>query len=402
MMEKDIFKHLNNVQLDELIFDYYNSKDSIKKIMEKYRVEGIRSSDLYKYFPPEESEIEFCEYCNVNLEKKRLSRSNSQWSFKVRDNIFQCPNCGHSLSETCMCNRCKEKRRVIEEEKAEKKRTFLNKHLNKDDNDICYSELSFKQKVYLGAFLRCGISHDYNSISPIRHFDERLTPSSETSKMIFEELYFSGVIKIDPLKATLSMFTVDYENDSFTFLYEEVPTYLNINDKIERNDTIKRLLNHPGLIENDHDSDSAVELWKEIIYWECLELYKFRLEAYGFEYRIGKKTEDFFRTLINEMPISQIYSIIWNGAKNSAAYYQEGRVNRRQAANSTLTRMRGTRDRIMAGHWDVNNYNRPKDCPQSSISAYFFDTVIRLSYKAWEEIPSSMLINSVSEEGKRK
>jgi len=379
-MDRNVLEHLSEEEIKELMELYYFSKMTVKEVMEKFNIVGITSGQLFKFFPDIVSKDQICEYCGVPLRKERLSKS----AFDFQSRGYECPECLHSENEPCRCSKCEEKRRIIKEAALEKKREFVLKFLDVE-NPIDYSELTIKQKVYLGTFLRAGITQDYEKIVPINKFEEKISPFPEMDKEIFEELYDNKIIKIH-LSAPINDFHENYEENILDFDYRKVPTYLNVSTKSERDVIIKELLNTSWNIEKENYI-YIYDLWKKIIYFECLEIYKFRMENYNFEFKIGNKTEDFFESLIDQLPISQIYSVIWNGSKNSAAYFQEGRVSRRQASNSTLSRMRRTIDRIESGQWQVNDYNRPKECPQSSLSKYFFDSVIQICDKAWYTSP---------------
>ena len=262
---------------------------------------------------------------------------------------------------------------------------------NQSDGSVDIDDLTLTQKIYLGAILRAGVKEDFELIQPIKTFKQILAPSSEFEETIFDELYFNRITTIHP-SASMDDFQTDYSKDTFSFTWRNIPLHINIEGDEGKENIIKQLLNPP--LYEDAFTEESLEIWNSIIYWECVDLFKYRMETYGFSYKVGKDTKGFFESTIKKLPVSKIYSIIWNAAKNSAAYYQEGNVSRQQAANSTLSRMRNSLDKVLSGQWSQNDYNRPKDCPQSIISEYYFNSILKICDQGWYRKPA--LINNDS------
>jgi hypothetical protein len=387
-MKKSKLSHLKSEKLEELIDCYYNSDFTVKELIELFDLKDIKPTELYKHFPPVISDELKCRFCGVFLVQDRQSKSAYSW----RRNDFYCPECGHIESKHCSCENCIDEAKNAEKAEIERKRQFLLKHINQDDNGpVDIDELSFTQKVYLGAMLRAGVKQDFELIEPINTFRQNLAPSHEYEEAIFDELYFNQIITIHP-SASLNEFTTDYNKDTFTFKWRNIPLNINIQSDSGKDTIINELLNPPHY--REAFSEESLEVWKQIIYWECIDLFRYRMEAYGFEYKIGKDTKGFFESTLEQLPISQIYSIIWNGAKNSAAYYQEGKVPKQQAANSTLSRMRNSLDKILSGQWNQYDYSRPKEVPQSVISEYYFNSITKICDQGWFQTPALMDFDS--------
>lgn len=376
--------HLTPEKLEELIECYYNSSFTVKALIELFDLKDIKPTELYKHFPPVISDELTCKFCSVFLVQDRLSKSSYSW----RRNEFYCPDCGHIESKHCSCENCVDEAKNAEKAERERKRQFLLKHINREDSGpVDIDQLSFTQKIYLGAMLRAGVRQDFELIEPINTFRQDLAPSHEYEEAIFDELYFNQIITIH-LSASLDEFTTDYNKDTFTFKWRNIPLNINVQSDKGKDVIINELLNPP--LYREAFSEESLKVWKQIIYWECINLFRYRMEAYGFEYKIGKDTKGFFESTLEQLPISQIYSIIWNGAKNSAAYYQEGKVSKQQAANSTLSRMRNSLDKILSGQWNQYDYSRPKEVPQSVVSEYYFNSVTKICDQGWFRTPALM------------
>lgn len=241
------------------------------------------------------------------------------------------------------------------------------------------NEISLREKVFLGCFLRGLIKDDFSAICPIRDFKGKLFPSDDYLYEGFKELFDNHIIEIHNI-SNMSYYLYDHKND-----WRRIFTKINVASEADLNTTLTGFL-YPGKWDDIY-TEEAKTLWKEISYHESIELFKSRMEAYGFSYVLGKTTKAFFEDLVNHFSLSHIYYIIWAGAKNAAAYCQEGKVSKKQAANSVLLRMRNAADKIFSGQWSCSDFSRPKECPQSLLSEYFFNSVLKICDQGWTSIP---------------
>jgi hypothetical protein len=74
--------------------------------------------------------------------------------------------------------------------------------------------------------------------------------------------------------------------------------------------------------------------------------------------------------------LGQVFNFIYRAAKDSAAYYQRGGVNKMQAANSTIGRISTSADRARANGWDIKSFGMPWNLPFSAIAETFFSKVM--------------------------
>ena len=51
----------------------------------------------------------------------------------------------------------------------------------------------------------------------------------------------------------------------------------------------------------------------------------------------------------------------------------------------------GQGERAIANNWNLTNYSRVKDLPQSQISKIFFDSILQISYLGFSEKPTLSL-----------
>ncbi len=372
--------NLTETEIKEIMVLYYDKSAKIKEIQEKYNIKGVKLSELRYLFPTEEVDI-YCKYCNLKLVKNKPQREKYIYSKEDEYCIF----CGHENSISCRCDNCEKERLIMHERELKFKREFLQKWINLENyKPIDYSNLLIKDKLYLGTLLRACINETFEVLNPISEYSGKLVPASIDLESIIEYLHNKEIIKIHP-SSNLKYFLIDYKTNSFTYDWKNIKYFVNINSKEGKEKKISELLN-PGYWD-ELNSDEFLNIWKEILYWECIELFDFRMSVYNFNYNIGKETKALFEDLITKLSISQIYSIIWNGVKNAAAYSQEKNVLKKQAANSVVLRMRTAADKILSGQWQGFLYVRPKECEQSLLSEYFFNSILKICDKGWTTIP---------------
>ena len=177
----DRLAHLSKVQIEELIERYYN-KEKVKTLIEEYEIDA-KPSQLIKLFPPKVSD-EICPYCDINLVIKRNSRD-YYWG----DKTPKCPECGHENSGFCWCSNCREREQLRAQNERQEKQALLDSILYiEEENKVDFDDLSFEEKIYLGAFLREGISEDFNYIRPIESFINPLAPTHDYTSEILDIL----------------------------------------------------------------------------------------------------------------------------------------------------------------------------------------------------------------------
>lgn len=107
---------LNKEQLNIFIHDYYNSEDSIKKILQKYNINQISTQKIIDILPDIESGS-ICEYCNTKMIYSQKSRTAYKEKFKYSDEI--CSNCNHKIvhsffgRKVCTCDNCLESQKKL-------------------------------------------------------------------------------------------------------------------------------------------------------------------------------------------------------------------------------------------------------------------------------------------------
>ena len=365
--------HLSDEQIDELIERYY-SEETVSKLLEEYGI-NIRPSEFVKILPPIIHEDVICQYCNSPMWSDLPSKTAMSTGYGAKPKKY-CPSCNHQDDTICFCDSCNEQREMQKEQELEEKKELIGKYVNiENDTPVEFESLDYLQKIYLGAFLRAGISEDLSYIIPINEFQSPLTPSIELFDEIFNVLYReSGVIQIHP-KSPISAFDIDDE-ENITFNSSKVYWHLNITSSDDMSVTIEKLMNPEKDEFNDHNMN--YEIWNKIALAECIEYLLYSMNSANFSFNPGDKTKQVFSDLLRNFSTAQIYSIIFKQTNNALRFHEEKKVARNHAANSVITGCRTYGETAKIKKWDLPKYYRIAECPQSEISNFFFNRVMQI------------------------
>ena len=208
--------HLTKEQIQELIERYYE-KEKVLDLIAEFKL-NLRPGQLVKHLPPQILEIK-CPYCEINLIKPRISRDAKSWKTIPE----YCPNCGHEEGGFCSCKTCKALEWHQKDKERQDKQDFLDIFLNHEEEEkIELDDLTFVEKVYLGALLREGISEDYNYIKPIESFITPLTPTYEFRAEVLNSLTEIGAIVIHQSTESEFIEITDYDEGSFKYYQYKV------------------------------------------------------------------------------------------------------------------------------------------------------------------------------------
>jgi hypothetical protein len=257
-------------------------------------------------------------------------------------------------------------------------------------NPVATEELSFTNMMYLGAVLRAGVSKDFSCIIPYDNWSCPLTYCYGTDMEILRYLHSQDILTVSTFSDVRSIKSIDIEKEDFSYYMNLVVYDINVDPGEDKSfdDVINQML-EPSF--SKAPTNEVLALWQKIAYTECIQLFEFRMKNFGLPYTVGKETKAFFNSVIPDFSLANIYSFIYQATKTAAAYYQEENVSKWQAANSVLSRMRTTVDRVRSGTYSRWEYNRPKECPQFVLSEYFFNSALQLVDRYWYSTPHNPL-----------
>lgn len=117
-------------------------------------------------------------------------------------------------------------------------------------------------------------------------------------------------------------------------------------------------------------------LWGELTLSYVSAYLDMKLREHHLEMKQGDGTQAALIDALATFSVGQVFNFIYRATKDSAAYYQRGGVNKRQAANSTVGRISGAADRARANGWEIKAFGRPWNLPLSAIGETFFSKVM--------------------------
>lgn len=385
-------RHLTILQIESLMNKYYNGVKA-SDIIKEYNIDTT-SSKLYSLFPPIICEDIICPVCNEPMYKERDSKSSYSWNKKKPF----CAICGHTDEIICKCNYCiaeREKVRKLNEERKvrilQEKREKIKKVYDLNIVPVNYSELNFREKVFLGALLRTSLSEDMEVILPLNDAERELAPTIGYIKEILSYLIGRGVISVDSNSSIDAFLDSNEEKDiEFPNVYyiTMVKYRINIVGDEEIKNILSKIINPKSF--SDADKEDALNIWKEIALEECIEYFEYQMKSVRFDFNIGEKTIAIFKDLLENFSVSQIYGIIYKSVANATKYYQESSVSKKQAANSVIGGCQRYAERAMINNWELAKYSRIKELPQSMISEFFFDRVIGVGSLGFNMPPSEL------------
>lgn len=376
-MGKDL-SHLTSEEIETLMRRYYNG-EAVSKLIKEYNV-SVHASELYKLFPPEVYQNYSCEYCGEFLVINRPSKTMKNFPKYERD--LYCPICGHKpFQEQCRCENCLEEEQLLRIEQLEQ----IQEVYSRARTPIDFSSLSFENKVFLGALCRALLRENLYEIAPYSDSEVVLTPTDDLRKKMYSNLIHEQIIAVSP-QSPLEAFATDSGDFPNTFYTYKVTYLLNLVFPSNKQDLFTEILN-PNYYSADC-ADEALTLWKEIAVAECIEYLQYQLDKVNFEFTPGDKTYKTFEIILNDFSVSQVYGIIWRAVADASKLYLQKGISKKHAANSVIGACERYAERAKLNGWDLTQYNRIKDLPQSTLSLFYFNRVLGIGEMGFRVSPT--------------
>ncbi|MDD3597533.1 hypothetical protein [Sulfuricurvum sp.] len=371
-------QHLEIAKILEMLTKYYEGT-VIKTIINDYNL--LCSSQKFTKLLPEcyDPDVQ-CKYCKKPMIVKLASRG-----YKPDGNIrieskWRCEDCNHIVGNfirECKCSNCNN---VIYD--ALNENIALSIENMKSEEDM--EELDFLTRIYISALLRAG-QDEYNQflIHPKFIGLNKLAPSETFMRKIISSLKMDNWIRFSE-QTGLNSFNV--ENGKLDSYYALKSTFeLNLEADEE---AISELLN-PEIIFTENDYFDAMELWKDIAYYECLEYLYFKMEEYRLPDNIGPKTENIIVEGLKYFSVSQMFNHIWAATKDAAAQSVKREITKKHATNMIAGTLQRRIERSVAEKWDIKPYSRDFNLPQSIIADLLYNRILQIGDKGFTAVPGS-------------
>ena len=82
------------------------------------------------------------------------------------------------------------------------------------------------------------------------------------------------------------------------------------------------------------------------------------------------------------------YGIIWRAVADASKLYLEKGISKKHAANSVIGARERYAERAKINGWDLTQYNRIKDLPQSELSLFHFNRVLGIGEMGFRVPPT--------------
>ncbi len=130
-------------------------------------------------------------------------------------------------------------------------------------------------------------------------------------------------------------------------------------------------------------------LWQDIALHECVEFLQHEMKKHHLPFKRGEMTDRVLKDGLTTYSVGQMYNHIYGATQAAAAYSVEkaGEITIFQAANSVVRRIENRIERARVNDYDIKNYRRNFECPQSMISRVLFDTVLGIGDVGFNEKP---------------
>lgn len=392
---------LNKEQLNIFIHDYYNSEDSIKKILQKYNINQISTQKIIDILPNIESGS-ICQYCNTKMIYSQKSRTAYKENFKCSDEI--CSNCNHKIVHSffgrkiCTCDNCLESQEKINIKKNNLKVDLLIKTIKKTEeqaitiDELKYLSLSEKTNLLtLLMYLYDENNHSFKSIDSLDGI--KFAPTTKYGFSIINELLQYPLIKLKNTQNTINGITFN-ENGSYSYT-----PYMN---EYQLNIVNSHLLDFSDIVKNceyiysddiQETKREALDLWKKIGFQELKEYTYYLFEKYNFDTKyIGDAIIEKLELILEDFSISQGYAILYSSVTGAASYKQTG-IAHKHAVNSINTYIANNIAKRKSKEWETKGYKRNFDLPQTAISMIFFNNILKIGDKGFEQVPKISTLN---------
>ncbi|HTO17389.1 MAG TPA: hypothetical protein VLZ83_16610 [Edaphocola sp.] len=111
-------------------------------------------------------------------------------------------------------------------------------------------------------------------------------------------------------------------------------------------------------------------------------------------YRAGEKTVSTLYDLLNEYSVSQIYTVIYRSTSQALRFHIEHGASKTHASNTIIGNAQKFAERANVNQWDVQRYHRLNELPESALSKFFFNRILKIGYAGFDNKPTQFKYES--------
>lgn len=378
--------HLTPEHVDDLV-KRYNEDENLTHLIEAFDIDA-KPPGLVHLLPPVVHEDLPCPYCpGTNLISKQPARA----SVRRRSVSPRCPGCGHRHAEWCPCKPCKAKAKAERRESDKKKRQVIEATYTREHDCPPPEDLTLRDAVFVMAIARHAEAENLSYLKPYDDYADTLAPLPDCQHDIITHLYERGLIAISP------------DSDIHAFEFDETLTAIKRHDPAwvlwaflpgldveEKRGYLNRLRILAGSGDwPDGWSEDVPALWHFIVKNECLENFVYLLAERGCkQHPIDQKTHALFDALLMDFSPSRIFNLCWRGVTKTTDDFARKKIPHYYKKNDMFLRaVQRKADQAKAAGWDLKHFARNYHCPQTDVSATFFNDILKMGDEAFEAVP---------------
>ena len=378
--------HLTPGQVEDLV-KRYNEGEKLTSLTEAFNI-NAKPSGLVHLFPPLVHKDLPCPYCpDTNLISKRPARTPGS----NHDDPPHCPGCGHRHAEWCPCNPCRAKADAERRESDKKKRQVIEATYTREHDIPPQEELTLQDAVFLLAIARHTEAENLSYLKPYHTYTTALAPLPDCQHAIITHLYEWALIAISP-GSDVNAFEFD---EALTDIKRHNPArvlwaFLPGLGAEEKREYLSRLKTLAGSGDwPDGWNRDVPALWHYIVKNECLENFVYLLAERGCKQdSIDQKTRALFDALLMDFSPSRIFNLCWKGVtKTTDDFARKNIPYRNRSKDRFINAIQRKADQAKAAGWRLGHFERNYHCPQTILSATFFNDFLKLGDSAFEIIP---------------
>ena len=366
--------NLSEEQKKKLQFGYELGVN-VKTLIEEFGLEGLPPSQITHLFDNIVTDIK-CEYCETFLEREPPTKTSGE-----KDAM--CQQCGHKVFVNnwshCSCEGCVGKRKQDEENKKKRKERLICDLLDREheNNYYDYEDLTHWEKVLLGALITFAMDEELKYVQPLEDCDRNLLPCPNKSIDILRELYHSRIIILGN-RYRPNGFVIDKDDKVSFYLNKMFFELWTDNDGI-----CSELLNPEPFMTNNQ----MLLIWRDLNKQEGIAHLLSVFRKIGItSFEAGKKTQELFATMAENLSLSQIFRMVNYVTDKTAKDILTGDRYKKHDANATITRLESYYKRAM--HEKYSLYRVKYEENLSMVTTYFYNKALNMGDSAFYSVPN--------------
>lgn len=386
--------NLSKNDLEDLIRRYYaGEKNSV--LIDEFGLD-VKANQIHTLFPLIVRHDLSCPYCHINLVQRPLSKSASH--YENHNNTAFCEHCSHRNNEYCRCDNCEEiLTKQAEELRNQKRDVVRSTHRPIRSNLIDFSTLTLLDALSLASLARVALDEKENKILPLKSHALSFCVRQSTTLLTLERLFEKELIEI-ALESDLKAISLSEENKPVIHL--ELASWefrlgKNSDESLHAIELIEKMFRNKNEWPPSWEQEIA-DIWKELALEEVLSYFELKLSEHKFNPRIGAKTIKVFLSLLQDLPITKIYNLIWVSVTNATAYQVRSSISKQQAANSVIGNCQQRAERALNEQWSLKGYKKDYRIPDSTRINIFSNVITDLGDNFYNETPIDANVNNTS------